>query len=333
MQGPSSTEDETPRTFAGADNDEDDINFNPLLFGVAPAAQPSSLSQSAANTPATSQQLQQQQQQQHQQQQHPKAHTHRLVIRQQPLHSRMCGFGEKVDRRPVDPPPIIQLEITSSGSPEDVAYLYNPYYFMYASLISLDSEDEVHILHDGKTRSTTGSIVSSLYRLRDLDNKDGAFFVFPDLSVRMEGSYRLKFSLFEIINTEMYYCTSIISNPFNVYSAKKFPGMEESTFLSKAFAEQGLKIRIRKELRVRKAVKRESGASMIQMGDFTAERKKRPGQRDSDDDGGSDDASDSNEHINKKPSVKPKSVGRQNSFGPSSAPLQSGPVLPAPRAQ
>ncbi|KAI8615786.1 velvet factor [Chytriomyces sp. MP71] len=123
---------------------------------------------------------------------------------------------------------------------------------MYASLISLDNEDEVHILHDGKTRSTTGSIVSSLYRLRDLDNKDGAFFVFPDLSVRMEGSYRLKFSLFEIINTEMYYCTSIISNPFNVYSAKKFPGMEESTFLSKAFAEQGLKIRIRKELRVRK---------------------------------------------------------------------------------
>ncbi|KAI8841971.1 hypothetical protein BJ741DRAFT_593781 [Chytriomyces cf. hyalinus JEL632] len=51
---------------------------------------------------------------------HPKAHTHRLVIRQQPLHSRMCGFGEKVDRRPVDPPPIIQLEITSSGSPDDV---------------------------------------------------------------------------------------------------------------------------------------------------------------------------------------------------------------------
>ncbi|KAJ3116827.1 hypothetical protein HK100_000969, partial [Physocladia obscura] len=113
---------------------------------------------------------------------HPKAHTHRLVIRQQPLHSRMCGFGEKVDRRPVDPPPIIQLEITSAGTPEDIAYLYNPYYFMYASLVSTENENEIHILHDGKTRSTTGSIVSSLYRLRDLDNKDGAFFVFPDLS-------------------------------------------------------------------------------------------------------------------------------------------------------
>ncbi|KAF8940823.1 hypothetical protein BGZ47_007601, partial [Haplosporangium gracile] len=32
----------------------------------------------------------------------------RIKIVQQPLHARMCGFGEK-DRRPVDPPPIVQL--------------------------------------------------------------------------------------------------------------------------------------------------------------------------------------------------------------------------------
>ncbi|TPX62224.1 hypothetical protein SpCBS45565_g07062 [Spizellomyces sp. 'palustris'] len=187
--------------------------------------------------------------------QSPRQRTSRnyvLKLRQQPKHSRMCGFGEKVDRRPLDPPPIIQLEIQNTTSADENSYLYNPYYFMYASLISPDSEEELHLLRDGKTRSTTGSIVSSLYRLKDLDNKDGAFFVFPDLSVRMEGAYRLKFSLFEIINTEIYYCTSICSDVFNVYPAKKFPGMEESTFLSRTFAEQGLKIRIRKELRMRK---------------------------------------------------------------------------------
>jgi hypothetical protein len=70
---------------------------------------------------------------------------------------------------------------------------------MYASLCASDSDNELHILKDGKTRATTGSIVSSLYRLKDIDNTDGGFFVFPDLSVRMEGAYRLKFSLFEII--------------------------------------------------------------------------------------------------------------------------------------
>lgn len=147
---------------------------------------------------------------------------------------------------------LIETEIQS---PNDASFLYNPYYFMYASLISADSEEELHLLRDGKTRSTTGSIVSSLYRLKDLNGQEGAFFVFPDLSIRMEGSYRLKFSLFEIINTDIYYCASVISDVFEVYPAKKFPGMKESTALSKIFADQGLKIRIRKETRQKKRTK------------------------------------------------------------------------------
>ncbi|KAI8805297.1 velvet factor-domain-containing protein [Cladochytrium replicatum] len=179
--------------------------------------------------------------------------NYRLSLLQQPKQSRMCGFGEKVDRRPVDPPPIIQLEFTDAQSSFTPAPgLESSYYFLYASLIAPDSVDELHFLRDGKTRSTTGSMVSSLYRLKGIDGKEGAFFVFPDLGVRMEGIYRLKFSLYEIVNSEIYFCISIISDIFNVYAAKKFPGMEESTQLSRTFAEQGLKIRIRKETRNRK---------------------------------------------------------------------------------
>jgi hypothetical protein len=37
------------------------------------------------------------------------------------------------------------------------------------------------------------------------------------------------------------------SEPFTVYSAKKFPGVIESTPLSKCFAQQGIKIPIRKD--------------------------------------------------------------------------------------
>jgi hypothetical protein len=37
------------------------------------------------------------------------------------------------------------------------------------------------------------------------------------------------------------------SEPFTVYSAKKFPGVIESTPLSKCFASQGIKIPIRKD--------------------------------------------------------------------------------------
>lgn len=65
-----------------------------------------------------------------------------------------------------------------------------------------------------------GTLVSSLHRLKDIDNNgmltvfpasvspgksvrlthkaDGGFFVFGDLSVKVEGEYRLKFNLFEM---------------------------------------------------------------------------------------------------------------------------------------
>lgn len=40
---------------------------------------------------------------------------------------------------------------------------------------------------------------------------------------------------------------SVFSQPFQVFSAKKFPGVIESTPLSKQFASQGIKIPIRKD--------------------------------------------------------------------------------------
>lgn len=46
----------------------------------------------------------------------------------------------------------------------------------------------------------------------------------------------------------------------------RFPGMEESTFLSRSFADQGLKIRIRKELRQRRKL----------VDNNTNEKEKRP---------------------------------------------------------
>lgn len=45
--------------------------------------------------------------------------TYELVVCQQPLHARMCGFGEK-DRRPIDPPPIVQLIVKQNDVPVDI---------------------------------------------------------------------------------------------------------------------------------------------------------------------------------------------------------------------
>ncbi|WEW60784.1 hypothetical protein PRK78_006272 [Emydomyces testavorans] len=48
---------------------------------------------------------------------------------------------------------------------------------------------------------------------------------------------------------EVVHIKSILSKPFQVLPPKNFPGMTESTFLSRSFADQGVKLRIRKEPR------------------------------------------------------------------------------------
>jgi hypothetical protein len=81
----------------------------------------------------------------------------------------MCGVGVAADRRPIDPPPIIQLKVRHRPAAPAVAgpaaepappaapaaddpgsyvdnYLQNPYYFMFASLAKPDGDEEIHWL-------------------------------------------------------------------------------------------------------------------------------------------------------------------------------------------
>ena len=103
------------------------------------------------------------------------------------------------------------------------------------------------------------------------------YFIFPDLSVRHEGVYRLSFSLYEDVKEEkdedpmssngptllkennaqphrqkVYFRLDVRSEAFSVFSAKKFPGLAESTGLSRTVAEQGCRVRIRREVRLRR---------------------------------------------------------------------------------
>ncbi|KAH7039151.1 velvet factor [Linnemannia elongata] len=112
------------------------------------------------------------------------------------------------------------------------------------------------------TRILMGSLVVSPILLNNPEGVPGWYFSFPDLSIRTEGTYTLKFSLMRFGSCDFsssedgqasLLVAEEISDPFQVFSAKKFPGMTESTELSKAFAKQGLKIPIRNDLRVRKA--------------------------------------------------------------------------------
>jgi hypothetical protein len=69
---------------------------------------------------------------------------------------------------------------------------------MHVALCSIETDEEYYLMNDKTTSVMSGSVTSSLFRLKDTDNSSGGFFVFSDLSVRMEGAFRLKFRLYEI---------------------------------------------------------------------------------------------------------------------------------------
>jgi hypothetical protein len=107
------------------------------------------------------------------------------------------------------------------------------------------------------TRNLIGMNAVNACRLHDPSKKVGFWFVLQDLSVRTEGNFRLKLSMADIGNGDANnsvvtsgkcpVLASTFSESFTVYSAKKFPGVIESTALSKCFAQQGIKIPIRKD--------------------------------------------------------------------------------------
>ena len=79
-------------------------------------------------------------------------------------------------------------------------------------------DEEVSMMKDVGARAMTGSIASSMYRLKDIDNTYGGFFVFPDISLRQEGNFRIKFTLFEIIK----YILVLLSDDLSLLAITEF---------------------------------------------------------------------------------------------------------------
>ncbi|KAK3315295.1 velvet factor-domain-containing protein [Apodospora peruviana] len=206
-----------------------------------------------------------------------------LKVIQQPERARACGSGPKssADRRPVDPPPVVELRIYEGqtwdvAQDKDITFLYNANFFLYATL------EHARVMAHGRVQTPaantppvlTGMPVSGMaYLDRPLE---AGYFLFPDLSVRHEGRYKLTFNLYEETKEDkdkdhdtpdskpiapgMSLATGgsfdfrmeVKSQDFVVYSAKKFPGLTESTALSRVVAEQGCRVRIRRDVRMRR---------------------------------------------------------------------------------
>ncbi|KAI1825083.1 velvet factor-domain-containing protein [Xylaria intraflava] len=202
---------------------------------------------------------------------------YQLEVLQQPERARACGSGPKssADRRPVDPPPVVILRVLEGENfkgARDITFDYNVDFFCYASLEHARPMAHGRVQTPAATSPPvlTGFPVSGCCYL---DRPDPAgYFLFPDLSVRHEGRYRLVFSLYELMKnegdldrdapesesggsqlpTDACHRMDLRSADFTVFSAKKFPGLTESTALSRAVAEQGCRVRIRRDVRMRR---------------------------------------------------------------------------------
>ncbi|KAK3176997.1 hypothetical protein OEA41_008323 [Lepraria neglecta] len=196
-----------------------------------------------------------------------------LTIRQQPIAARACGFGER-DRRVIDPPPIVQLSLKDfdAQSPSDLEALRWPFNILHCSLLSVPPQSSVYSSTPDVTqvpdpnqsnrwsRRLMGTLVASPFvgidpeapGSSDENARLSCFFVFPDLSCRQNGLYRLRFTLMKVNMPNMSedgqgsIAGSVDSDTFEVFSAKDFPGMRASTTLTRKLKEQGATVQVKK---------------------------------------------------------------------------------------
>ncbi|KAJ6440569.1 velvet factor [Purpureocillium lavendulum] len=210
----------------------------------------------------------QQERQQQQRYGFPGDPQRQLTLRQAPIHARVT-IGNEIDRKPIDPPPIVQLlDHRAYGKSE----MYNsPYLFVTSTLVP-ETYGEPSNDQDVPTNNLVGSLASSIHQLRDTDNVEGGFFIFGDLSVKREGRFRLLFTLYERDHhsaiPSFNYVSELVTNTFTVYSTKRFPGMTGTTPLTRVFSDQGVKVRLRRDSGAMAARKRNRSATEATLYDF-----------------------------------------------------------------
>ncbi|WWC60167.1 uncharacterized protein I303_102732 [Kwoniella dejecticola CBS 10117] len=104
------------------------------------------------------------------------------------------------------------------------------------------------------SRVLVGKVTATCHKLQDEEDKPGLYFFAADLGIRTEGTFTLRMMMTDItslMNPEVLLgakapvLAETFSEPFTVFSAKRFPGVIPTTNLTKVFASQGVKLSVR----------------------------------------------------------------------------------------
>ncbi|KAK6907191.1 hypothetical protein L486_04097 [Kwoniella mangroviensis CBS 10435] len=104
------------------------------------------------------------------------------------------------------------------------------------------------------SRVLVGKVTAICHKLQDEQEKPGLYFFAADLGIRTEGTFTLRMMMTDIasmmdpevvLGAKAPVLAETFSEPFKVYSAKRFPGVIPTTNLTKVFASQGVKLSVR----------------------------------------------------------------------------------------
>lgn len=178
---------------------------------------------------------------------------YQLVILQEPTAGAAHG-SQYLSRVPLAPALIIRLDVLDPSQRRLQVDDEIPFFVCTIQLLDenalpvRDPPDEPSSAsaQPSAQRLLYGSLVSSPYSLVDMNGQRGIYFMFPDVSIRTEGKYRLGISLTRLRDHEMTLIQSGFVSPLAQVSTQPFTVVNQRNYvapprtqLSLHFANQG----------------------------------------------------------------------------------------------
>ncbi|GAA5990050.1 hypothetical protein JCM10908_005797 [Rhodotorula pacifica] len=188
-----------------------------------------------------------------------------LAMLQQPRVGAELGLVRNtLGRLPIVPAPVVEVTVRNDAGEKTDTEL--PFLFCSALLREQDGVSAVETIQPPAERrpvaeaaatstnereaeeewsALVGQLVRNPRRVEDLEGEQRSVFVFEDVSVRTQGTYRLEFMLGEARRPHSPRLAAIVSDPFEVVAWEDYPGLSRDEIVppfSMHLHEQGIPI-------------------------------------------------------------------------------------------
>ncbi|KAH9473236.1 hypothetical protein MJO28_000941 [Puccinia striiformis f. sp. tritici] len=180
--------------------------------------------------------------------------TYFLNVVQQPRQVRLYGNEEQADRRrTIQPEHVLKFSMSPLSNKTlksvDATLRGSPYFVCYSTLCEAQAPyEEIYAIPHSDEPSLVGGMVASMFYLKNGKDgiSEGYYFVFYNLGIRVEGIYRLKYTVYEFVDRRLHHCQSAMSETIQVFATNDFPaGLNPSTKISSFLSSESLKTRVR----------------------------------------------------------------------------------------